>query len=216
MQNYNINKFKLVLIGNSGVGKSSIIQRMVYNMFVVNVPPTIGAAYQTLKFDNKFIVDVWDTAGQERFQSLIPMYLKGTDIIFLVVSCDKTNEQIRQEIDFWLNFIQCNRSYINSDYKIFLIFNKCDINPNFKIPNEYLEDIQFYYMITTSAKTEKNIENIKLNIEKLCDAKVLDKNPSVNNNTSQSQFKFLQLPDITIPTSKTIKDFYTNSKCSIL
>jgi len=216
MQNNNINKFKLVLIGNSGVGKSSIIQRMIYNMFIVNNPSTIGAAYQTLKFDNKFIVDIWDTAGQERFQSLIPMYLKGTDIIFLVVSCDKTNEQIRQEIHFWLNFIQINKIYINSEYKIFLIFNKCDINPNFKIPNEFLEDMQFYYMIITSAKNEKNIENIKLNIEKLCDAKVLDKTPSVNNDSSQSHYKFLQMPDITIPSTKNIKEFYANSKCSIL
>lgn len=216
MQNYNIDKFKLVLIGNSGVGKSSIIQRMIYNMFLVNTPPTIGAAYQTLRFDNKFIVDIWDTAGQERFQSLIPMYLKGTDIIFLVVSCDKTNEQIRNEIHFWLNFIQSNKIYINSEYKIFLIFNKCDINPDFKIPKEFLEDLQFYYMIITSAKNEKNIENIKLNIEKLCNTKILDKNPSINNNTSQSHYKFLQIPDITIPTSKDIKEFYANSKCSIL
>ena len=217
MQNNTIDKFKLVLIGNSGVGKSSIIQRMIYNMFLVNNPSTIGAAYQTLGFDRKFKIDIWDTAGQERFQSLIPMYLKGTDIIFLVLSCDNTNEQIRQQIHFWLNFIQINKSYINSDYKIFLIFNKSDMNPDFKIPNEFLEDLQFYYIIIASAKTDKNIENIKLNIEKLCDTYVSHKKtPPTNNNNTQSHYRFIHLPDITLPNSKDIKEYYANSKCSIL
>ena len=187
-------------------------------MFLVNNPPTIGAAYQTLGFDGKFKIDIWDTAGQERFQSLIPMYLKGTDIIFLVLSCDNTNEQILHQIHFWLNFIHLNKTYLKSDYKLFLIFNKCDMNPDFKIPNEFLEDLQFYYTVITSAKTDKNIENIKLNIEKLCNTLVSQKNPTINNsnNTSQSNYRFLQIPDITIPTSKNIKDYYANSKCSIL
>ena len=217
MQNHNIEKFKLVLIGNSGVGKSSIIQRMIYNMFLVNNPSTIGAAYQTLGFDGKFKIDIWDTAGQERFQSLIPMYLKGTDIIFLVLSCENNKEQINQQVQFWLNFIQINKSYIKTDYKLFLIFNKCDMNPDFKIPNDYLDDIQFHYMTISSAKTDKNIENIKVNLEKLCDTFVSQKkSPSTNTNTTQSQYRFLHIPDITLPNSKDIKEYYANSKCSIL
>jgi small GTP-binding protein len=216
MQNYNIDKFKLVLIGNSGVGKSSIIQRMIFNMFQVNNPSTIGAAYQTLSFDGKFKIDIWDTAGQERFQSLIPMYLKGTDIIFLVISCDNTFDQIKQQVHFWMNFIQINKTYIKPDYKLFLIFNKSDMNPGFKIPNEFLDDMEFYYMIIASAKTDKNIENIKLNLEKLCDTFLSNKKtPSINNN-SQSNYRFLHLPDITLPNSKDIKDYYSNSRCSIL
>jgi small GTP-binding protein len=217
MQNYNIEKFKLVLIGNSGVGKSSIIQRIIYNMFQFNNPSTIGAAYQTLAFEGKFKIDIWDTAGQERFQSLIPMYLKGADIIFLVLSCESTHEQLLQQKSFWLNFIETHKPYIKEDYKLFLIFNKSDINPDFKIPKEFLEDIQYYYMIITSAKDNKNIENVKLNLEKCCETITQKKYAPLNNNDqSKSYLKFISIPNISFPNSKDIKEYYSNSKCSIL
>jgi Ras-related protein Rab-6A len=218
MQNFHIDKLKLVLIGNSGVGKSAIIQRMIYNMFIVNSPSTIGAAFQTLSFDGKYKIDIWDTAGQERFQSLIPMYLKSTDIIFLVVSCENTLEIIGQQINFWMNFILQNKSYIKTEYKLFLIFNKSDINSDFKIPNEILEDTQFHTIIITSAKTNQNIENLKIKIEKLADTLITIKpNQPNNTNNSQSYFRFNGLPSIpNMPTSANIKEYYANAKCSIL
>lgn len=216
MAKNDIDKFKLVLIGNSGVGKSAIIQRMIYNMFLLNNPSTIGAAYQTLKFDDKIKIDVWDTAGQERFQSLIPMYLKGTDIIFLVLSCESNDLQIKQQLQFWLNFIQIHKTYIKEDFKLFLIFNKCDLNNSFQIPNEILQDIQFSYIISTSAKTEKNIDNLKSNLEKICMTMLVEKQPPNLNNTSEYYSKYIHFPDITMPTTKNLKDYYQNSKCSIL
>lgn len=216
MAKNDIDKFKLVLIGNSGVGKSAIIQRMIYNMFLLNNPSTIGAAYQTLKFDDQIKIDIWDTAGQERFLSLIPMYLKGTDIIFLVLSCESNDIQIKQQLEFWLNFIQIHKAYIKDNFKLFLIFNKYDLNNDFKIPNEFLEDTQFSYIISTSAKTEKNIDNLKLNLEKICKTMASEKTvPNLNNN-SQSYSKYINFPDITLPTTQNLKNYYHNSKCSIL
>ena len=71
--------FKVVLVGSSNSGKTSIIQRYINNQFTSNLCPTVQAGYfeKSLSFDSKEIsLDIWDTAGQERFHSIAPIYYR--------------------------------------------------------------------------------------------------------------------------------------------
>jgi|AntRauTorckE6833_2_1112554.scaffolds.fasta_scaffold45862_2 small GTP-binding protein len=81
------NKRKTITIGNSSVGKSSIVMRLCQKVFYESRESTIGASFLTYSklIDNYNIkFEIWDTAGQERYKSLIPMYLRGAQIIIFV------------------------------------------------------------------------------------------------------------------------------------
>lgn len=98
---------KLVFIGSPSVGKSSLIRRICLNKFDYDLDSTIGAAYFKLYIDNndkQIEFDVWDTAGQERFNSLIPMYIKNSKVVFIVfdVLLDRTYNEL---IDKWIPLI---------------------------------------------------------------------------------------------------------------
>ena len=78
---------KVVVIGDSGVGKTSLIQMFNLNKFTSNFKPTIGADFSNkeIKFDDRVVtMQIWDTAGQERFQSLSSAFYRGADCCCLV------------------------------------------------------------------------------------------------------------------------------------
>ena len=84
---------KAIFVGDISVGKTSIISRFNENKFRENYEPSIGVDFsaKTLKFKGKFIkIQIWDSAGQEKYKSLIPSYIKGSSIIFVVYDiCSK-------------------------------------------------------------------------------------------------------------------------------
>ena len=106
--------FKVVMLGESGVGKTSLVEKLYSGTFAGDVPSTIGAAYfkSSIHVDNDIItLAVWDTAGQEKFQSLTPLYLrKARGLVFvcdaagdnqvrgLTAVYDAVKEQIRPEM----------------------------------------------------------------------------------------------------------------------
>ncbi|CAG2123370.1 unnamed protein product, partial [Medioppia subpectinata] len=96
--------FKLVFIGDSGVGKTSLVERTVRNCFNESTDSTIGAAFQryALKANDNITVtyNIWDTAGQERYRSLGPIYYRGSDAAILVY--DITNSASFENIEFWI------------------------------------------------------------------------------------------------------------------
>merc|ERR1711974_92550 len=78
---------KLVLLGNSGVGKTSVVLRYVQGVYSLDQPSTIGASFMTKRMfldDWKVKLQIWDTAGQERFRSMAPMYYRGASAAILV------------------------------------------------------------------------------------------------------------------------------------
>jgi len=79
---------KVVVIGETGVGKSTLVKRLVDNVFSDTICSTIGAAFQILKLKTTngqaIALNIWDTAGQERFNSLLPMYYRDSEIILYV------------------------------------------------------------------------------------------------------------------------------------
>ena len=117
-------KFKVVLIGESGVGKTSILQRYISNEFNSNQFSTIGSSYveKIIKIGNnkKIKLEIWDTAGQEQFRALAQAFYRNTDVCILVY--DVTNKYTFEEIkNYWIKDIKENNND-NISKKIINIF----------------------------------------------------------------------------------------------
>ena len=105
---------KVVLIGESGVGKTSIIQRYINNTFTPGIPTAGGANFttKTMKFEEenqKIKFEIWDTAGQEKFRSLAKVFYKNAAVCILVY--DITRKESFEELEnFWVEEIQNSAS----------------------------------------------------------------------------------------------------------
>merc|ERR1712023_221338 len=99
-----VGQFKLVLLGDSAVGKSSLVLRFVRGQFFEYQESTIGAAFmtQTLALDDTTVkFEIWDTAGQERYHSLAPMYYRGAQAA--VVVYDVTSQDSFERAQRWIS-----------------------------------------------------------------------------------------------------------------
>ena len=117
--------FKIVIVGDSGVGKTNLITRYLKNDFKPETKATIGVEFSDKKYiyKNKNIkIQIWDTAGQERYRSLTSMYYKGAKGAILVY--DITSKNSFENIDKWL--IEMKKT-ADENIKIILIGNKCDL-----------------------------------------------------------------------------------------
>ena len=120
--------FKILTIGESGVGKTSILRRFVENKFLKTHLATIGIDFKTknLNIDNQDIkLKIWDTAGQERFRNITTQYYKGADGIVLVY--DVTDEASYEKIREWMEQILSNTQ--KEEIGLVLLGNKCDMEP---------------------------------------------------------------------------------------
>jgi Rab family protein len=82
----NLIRHKIVFVGDLGVGKTSIIYRLLENKFKENYEPSIGVDFcsKSIRYKGKYLkLQIWDSAGQERYKSLIPNYVRGSSIIFI-------------------------------------------------------------------------------------------------------------------------------------
>ncbi|TNV84127.1 hypothetical protein FGO68_gene14490 [Halteria grandinella] len=103
--------FKVLLIGNSGVGKSSLLLRFADDVFTDNFMPTIGVDFKirTIEVDGKTIkLQIWDTAGQERFKTITSSYYKGAHGI--IVTYDITDRESFSAIENWMNEVEKHAS----------------------------------------------------------------------------------------------------------
>ena len=154
--------FKIILMGESGVGKSSIALRMVSDTFNANTEATIGASFfsKIINTENESLhFKIWDTAGQEKYHCLVPMYYRGSDAALVVYD-------IGDETSYNLAKRHVKELKENSEVKVIaFIGNKCDRKD--RVVNEtdaklYAHSQKLLY-IETSAKLNINISNI-LNI----------------------------------------------------
>ena len=151
--------FKVLLVGNSGVGKSSLFLRFVDEIWEDSFVPTIGVDFKikTLLIEEKKIkLQIWDTAGEERFRTIISSYYKGAHGILLVY--DITLKESFESLNDWLNEIKKNTS--KNIVKV-LIGNKIDLNDkrviSFDEAKEFADNNSMKY-IETSAKTSTNVD----------------------------------------------------------
>jgi Ras-related protein Rab-5C len=155
-------KFKMVMLGDSGAGKSCIIHRFIFNTFNEFNNATIGAQFLIKKVDDTHKIDIWDTAGQERFRSLIPLYIRGSNIVCIVISLENSKSEIENQREFWLNYI-LQHPIMAANYKTVLIYNKLDLNPDFKLE----QDERFDYIGMVSCKTNKGISELNNQIDEI-------------------------------------------------
>ena len=155
---------KVIVLGNSCVGKTSIVVRFGKNTFnEASQASTIGAAYVTREIDingRKLNINLWDTAGQERFRSIIPMYVRGCNAILLTCSTD--NEESVGEMDIWAKLIKDNSPNIKT---IFIVMNKID-QKNEKLQTaarEYAR-VNNYFYEEVSAKENIRITELFQNV----------------------------------------------------
>ena len=151
--------FKILTIGESGVGKTCILRRFVENKFLKNHLATIGIDFKTknLIINNKEIkLKIWDTAGQERFRNITTQYYKGADGIVLVY--DVTDDGSFEKIRDWMTQIQANAE--KDDLGLVLLGNKCDVEPRVVTEeqgNKMAEELHISYF-ETSALTGQGIK----------------------------------------------------------
>ena len=150
--------FKVLLIGNSDVGKSSLILRYVDQIWNDVFVPTIGVDFKvkSLEVDKKLVkMQIWDTAGQERFRNVISSYFKGAHGILLIY--DITAKDSFKELENWLGEVESNA---NSQVLKILIGNKCDLEDRREISKDEGEAFAMrngMQFMETSAKLNTNV-----------------------------------------------------------
>lgn len=129
MSNEHLPEFKIVFVGDSAVGKTSIIKRYHHNTFSEENQSTIGAAFiskDVVSPHGSCILHIWDTAGQERYKSLVPMYARGATVALIVFDASDTNGFER--VEEWVSSV---REDVSSDCSIIIVGNKIDLPQQF-------------------------------------------------------------------------------------
>ncbi|CAD5171973.1 unnamed protein product [Musa acuminata subsp. burmannicoides] len=158
---------KLVLLGDMGTGKTSIVLRFVKGQYFDCQESTIGAAFfsQVLSLNEATVkFDIWDTAGQERYHSLAPMYYRGAAAAIVVYDISSMDSFIRAKK--WVQELQRQ----GNPYLIMaLVANKVDLESKRKVGSEeglqYAQENGLFFM-ETSAKTAENINELFYEIAK--------------------------------------------------
>ncbi|CAL0326505.1 unnamed protein product [Lupinus luteus] len=152
--------FKVVLIGDSGVGKSNLLSRFTKNEFNLESKSTIGVEFatRTLNVDSKVIkAQIWDTAGQERYRAITSAYYRGAVGALLVY--DVTRHATFENVDRWLKEL---RNHTDANIVVMLVGNKSDLRHLVAVSTEdgksYAEKESLYFM-ETSALESTNVEN---------------------------------------------------------
>jgi len=122
---------KIVLIGESGVGKTAILDRFISKRFIGSYKSTIGADFLTQEIwvdDKLHTLQIWDTAGQERFNSLGRVFYRGADCCFLV--CDVTSTKSLRELKYWKSEFCIQADVKEEEFPFVVLANRNDCNPS--------------------------------------------------------------------------------------
>jgi small GTP-binding protein len=160
--------FKVIIIGDQGVGKSCLSIKVSRNYFEDFYSPTVGFEFVSFNVrveDKNIKLQIWDTCGQEVYRSLISSFYRSASLAIIVYSID--SEDSFNNLEKWLNDI---KTQSNPDIKIFLIGNKADLEDKRKISKEigekFCNDHKLSFFIETSAKTGFNVQNVFIQVAK--------------------------------------------------
>ena len=173
--------FKLIIIGDSNVGKTNIMSQYIKKEFNINSKSTVGVEFgnKIIKLDNKTIkAQIWDTAGQERYKSITSAYYKGAKGAFIVY--DITSKITFDSVDKW---IQDLNLYGDKNIIILLIGNKSDLEDKREVKREDGEEKAKSFglgFIETSACTGDNIDKaFEIMLKEVCNKHIEEKGNNV-------------------------------------
>merc|ERR1711977_187099 len=175
--------FKLLLIGDSGVGKSCLLLRFADDTYQESYISTIGVDFKirTVEIDGKVIkLQIWDTAGQERFRTITSSYYRGAHGIIVVY--DVTDEETYTAVERWMTEID---RFAGPEVNKMIVGNKCDMVTKKKVEfakaKEYADGLGIPFF-ETSAKDNQNVEQAFLDltrdIKKSMGAKAISATPA--------------------------------------
>jgi Ras-related protein Rab-1A len=152
--------FKLLLIGDSGVGKSCLLLRFADRKYTESYISTIGVDFKirTIELDGKTIkLQIWDTAGQERFRTITSSYYRGAHGIIIVY--DVTDHESFTNVKTWLSEIE---RYASDTVNKLLVGNKCDLTNkkvvDYETAKDFADKVEMPFL-ETSAKLATNVES---------------------------------------------------------
>jgi Ras-related protein Rab-6A len=149
---------KIVVLGDSGVGKTSVINKIMNQKSSVSETPTIGIDFLSANVNTpsgSIRLQIWDTAGQEQFRSLIPSYLRGSTLAIVIYSVD--SRESFDALPQWIHFLQNT-----ADPPLIVVGNKTDLEGRVVSENEgkqFADGISAAF-IETSALENRNIDTL--------------------------------------------------------
>ncbi|KMZ61368.1 Ras-related protein RABA1f [Zostera marina] len=152
--------FKVVLIGDSGVGKSNLLSRFTRNEFNVETKSTIGVEFATrsIQVDDKIVkAQIWDTAGQERYRAITSAYYRGA--VGALIVYDVTRHVTYENVERWLREL---RDHTDANIVIMLVGNKADLRHLRAVTTEdamEFSQIEHIIFMETSALEALNVDN---------------------------------------------------------
>jgi len=196
--------FKVVLIGDSAVGKSNLLSRYARNEFNLNSKATIGVEFQTqsMEIDGKEIkAQIWDTAGQERFRAVTSAYYRGA--VGALIVYDISRKATFENVGRWLDEL---RVHSDASVVVMLVGNKCDLENIREVTKEEAtafaqkENLSF---IETSAMNATNVvdafQTVVKEIYRLVSKKSLTSSVSMKSNTVLGSSQRLSGLDVAQP-----------------
>ncbi len=172
--------FKIVLVGDAEVGKTSLTTRFAYGTFTDQYISTLGVDFvvKTLALNGHVIkLQVWDTAGQERYAGIRPIYYRGAKGAVLVF--DLTRKQSFLNVEKWVEQVQ---RYASEGIPMVLVGNKLDLVDSYEVTSSDIEDMTtekglVYY--ETSAKENQGVNETFRKITELILQREIDRKQSV-------------------------------------
>ena len=179
-----IPEIKMILLGESGVGKTSIIKRYLEDQFDKNETSTLSMSYvgKTVQIDNEDIrLNIWDTIGQEKYRSISKLFLNETKIVILVYSID--NGQSFKELNYWYDLY---KELLGEETILGIAGNKMDLYLNQEVDEEkakeYAESRGAIFSLVSAKDNKESIDNF---ITKLVKAYLNKDNPKNEDNNNE-------------------------------
>ena len=177
-------EIKMILLGEAGCGKTSIISRYTLDKFDSNYFTTYSSTFLTKIFEykgKKYNINIWDTVGQEKFRSLTKIFIKGTKICLFVY--DITNKHSFEEINFWL---EQAKQIADKDVVFGMAGNKNDLiakqQVNDKDAIKFAEENNIIFGQTSAAKNKSSVDSL---LDKLIIKYLENSNPSLAGENSE-------------------------------
>ncbi|XP_057857895.1 ras-related protein RABD2a isoform X2 [Cryptomeria japonica] len=181
--------FKVLLVGDSAVGKSCLLLRFTEDSYMESYISTIGVDFiKTVELDGKTIkFQIWDTAGQERFKTVTSSYYRGAHGIIIVY--DITDVDSFDHVKHWLSEIE---RYTNDNVNMILVGNKCDLTEKRAVDQQTAKDFASEIgipFLETSAKDATNVEQAFLTMAREIKKRVGSQSATKNSQKSTVQIK---------------------------